>query len=58
MKLIATFIILFFSVFGLGISLAKKGESKGKYIFWVDLLSFVILMFLYWCAGLFDIFLQ
>ena len=57
MRLAAVIIILALNVFGLGIAFAKNGESKGTFVFWIELLSFCIMMLLYAFAGLFDVFL-
>lgn len=52
--MIATLIILGINVLGLGTSLALHGKDKGKYNFWLHLVSFVFAMILYYYAGLFD----
>ena len=54
--MICTIILLVFLVIGLGIHLAKHGQSRinEKYNFWVDLICVIIELLLYWGAGLFD----
>lgn len=54
--MICTIILLVFLVIGLGIYLAKHGQSKSgeKYNFWVYLICVIIEVLLYWGAGLFD----
>ncbi len=53
--MIATIILLVINILELGIVLAKHGEPKeGNYNFWVELTAAIILMVLYYYAGLFD----
>jgi hypothetical protein len=53
--MIATIILLVIQILNLGITLAKNGEPKeGKYNFWARLLAVIILIVLYYYAGLFD----
>ena len=53
--MIATIILLVIIVLNLGVVLAKHGEpQKGNYNFWSELIATIILMVLYYYAGLFD----
>jgi len=53
--MICTFIILFLIVFNLGINAAKHGQPKDDtYNFWYNLIATIIVLLLYWGAGLFD----
>ena len=53
--MIATIILLVFNFLSLGYALAKHGEPKEEnYNFWVELTVAIILMVLYYYAGLFD----
>lgn len=53
--MICTFIILFLIVFNLGVHAAKHGQGQYKeYNFWHNLIATIIVLLLYWGAGLFD----
>lgn len=53
--MIATIILLVLQILELGIALAKHGEPKeGDYNFWAELIAVLILIVLYYHAGLFD----
>ena len=53
--MIATIILLVIFILNLGIALAKHGEPKeGNYNFWTDLIAVIILIVLYYYAGLFN----
>lgn len=55
--MIAVFIILSVHMMSLGMVLVLHGkEKKGKYNFWYKLLAVAILIFLYYKAGMFNVF--
>lgn len=57
--MICTIIILCLFIVNLTINAIKHGEFReGKYNFWVELVSTIILLLLYWGAGLFDKFIK
>jgi len=53
--MISTIIIIALQLIGLGYVFAKHGQPKeGNYNGWFQLISFLIIMWLYYEAGLFD----
>lgn len=57
--MICTIIILCLFAANLTVSACKHGEFReSKYNFWVELVSTIILLLLYWGAGLFDKFIK
>lgn len=58
-KLIYTLIIMALGALGLGNEMAKHGEEKtGKHNWWTTLGAMIVIWFLYYKAGLFDVFFQ
>ena len=53
--MIATIIILFWEIFKLGLRISFHGkEVKMRRNFFIDMISFIITMVLFYFAGLFD----
>lgn len=55
--MIATIILIAINVMSLGVVLALHGKEKeGKYNFWLSLIATAFIFFLYYKAGLFNVF--
>lgn len=54
--MVAAIILLCLMAMGVGIALAKHGQPREPYNFWIQLFSFVLSMVLLYFAHFFDVF--
>jgi hypothetical protein len=58
MKVFPIIVMICLSFGSLCMAAVKHGESRDDYNGWISLVAFILVMLLYWWAGLFTVFAQ